>query len=119
MMAKQLQPPTMPFLSIFVLTLILLLAIDALHLQLSRISYTNLISSLLDPNDTRLRKTYTGIDPIDEFLTIVLTMFMPIFTWEMPELSRFTANFAGQIPAQLVMMVVEGMRRGKAWGLTL
>lgn len=109
----------LPGISLIVLSLIFLLAIDALHLQLGRISYSDLIAPLLDPDDDRLRKTFTGISPIDNFLSILLTMFMPIFTWEMPELSVFTLNFAGQIPAHLALMIVEGKREGKAWGLTL
>ena len=111
-------PSGVPVLSLAILFAIFLLAVDALHLQLGRISYSDLIAPLLDPNDARLRKTYTGIPQIDGFLTIVLTMFMPIFTGEMPELTLFSAHFAGQIPAHLTLMVVEGMRKGKTWGLT-
>lgn len=111
--------PGLPIIPLLFLSILLLLAIDSLHLQLSRISYNDLIAPLLEPNDDRLRKTYTGFGPLDGFLTVVLTMFMPVFTWEMPELSLFAAGFAGQVPAHLALMVVEGMRKGKAWGLTL
>ena len=111
-------PFGLPILSLAVLFAIFLLALDALHLQLGRISYSDLIAPVLDPNDDRLRKTYTSIPQIDKFLTIVLTMFMPIFTWEMPELTLFSAHFAGQIPAHLTLMIVEGMRKGKTWALT-
>lgn len=108
--------PTIP---LAILASILLLAIDALHLQLGRINYGDLTAPLLSPENTSFRKTYTHIPPIDNFLTVVLPMFMPIFTWELPELSVFVANFAGQLPTHLALIMVEGTRRGKAGVLTL
>ncbi|KAF4983205.1 hypothetical protein FDECE_17354 [Fusarium decemcellulare] len=71
------------------------LAVDALHLDLDRIGFTGMSAPLIDPDNTRMRKNFTGLEVVDGLLTTLIIMFQPIFTGEMPELSLFAFYFAG------------------------
>ncbi|KAM0414706.1 hypothetical protein ACHAPT_013445 [Fusarium lateritium] len=107
------QRPHRPLLiPIAILAGLFALAVDALHLDLGRIDFADKIAPLMDPNDERMRKSFTGIQAVDGFLTTLLIMFQPIFTGEMPELSLFAFYFAGQIVSVVTLLTVQGLRKG-------
>ncbi|KFY32104.1 hypothetical protein V493_00500 [Pseudogymnoascus sp. VKM F-4281 (FW-2241)] len=64
-----------------------------------------------------LRTVYSHIGPIDAQLTSLMPFFWPVITGAMPELSLFGIYMGGQLLSCLALVVIEGERKGNAWGI--
>lgn len=89
---------------------LLALAVDALHLQLGRVGWGDMIAPLMDPADDRLRDVFTGLAPVDRFLKVIIAIFEPLLLLERPEYSLYGLQFGGQAVAIITVFLVQGLR---------
>lgn len=68
--------------------------------------------STLPDTGEPLRRVYTTIPALDEFLCILVRFFYTCTSGESPPLSVFTIYFAGQVIASHSVLVLEGLRAG-------
>lgn len=63
-----------------------------------------------------LRTVYSRFEPLDAQLTSLIPFFWPVVTGAMPKLSLFGVYMGGQLLSCLALVVIEGERKGNAWG---
>ncbi|RJE25388.1 hypothetical protein PHISCL_02279 [Aspergillus sclerotialis] len=62
-----------------------------------------------------LRTVYTGVEKIDEILTVLTTFFWTTTDGSHPGLMLHTIGFSGTFGAAWVLVTLESWRRGNAW----
>lgn len=67
---------------------------------------------LLPGSDTPLQERYTGIGPVDYWLTVLQAVFANIFDGSAPKLSIYAFYFAGQLVPVITVMYIESCREG-------
>ena len=63
-------------------------------------------------SDTPLQERYTGIGPVDYWLTVLEAVFANIFDGSAPKLSIYAFHFAGQLIPVITVMCIESCREG-------
>lgn len=76
---------------------------------------TNLKEQTLLPSGVSYHNVYTGLAPIDDLLSNLLTFFWPVVDGEHPDLCLTCILFAGQAVAAWTLTMLESMRRGNSW----
>src|SRR5438874_1494022 len=67
---------------------------------------------ILPASNATLVDFYTGIEPLDYFLTTMQIVFSSIFDMSAPGMTVLAFYFAGQVVPVLVVMMIEGLREG-------
>ncbi|KAI9844627.1 MAG: hypothetical protein M1837_005479 [Sclerophora amabilis] len=73
------------------------------------------IPNVLPRTDAALKRSYVGIEPIDDLLTTLTILFWPALDGSSPQLSLFSFHFAGQVVPLCVVLMVESRRLGNKW----
>lgn len=109
--------------TIALLGLIAIASIPCIMILHFRVGTFDLIESisqkaphLLLGGPTVLRTVYSHFRPLDATLTGLVPFFWPVVTGAMPELSLFGVYMGGQLLSCLALVVIEGERKGNAWG---
>ncbi|KAK5946107.1 hypothetical protein PMZ80_000247 [Knufia obscura] len=76
---------------------------------------TRLTEQKLLPNGVSYHNVFTGIRPLDDMLSILLTFFWPVVDGEHPDSSLISILFAGQAVAAWTLTMLEGLRKGNSW----
>ena len=78
----------------------------------------NLINAgILADTAEPLRKEYTGIEPFDRILTVLVSFFWSLFDGSHPGLSLHSIAFCGTFGAGWVLISLEAWRRANAWSI--
>ncbi|KAI1344150.1 hypothetical protein F5Y15DRAFT_424411 [Xylariaceae sp. FL0016] len=93
--------------------------LTALHGMLYRTGYISALLHLyregpynLPDSSIPILTYYTGIKPLDKSVTLASVMFAGVTDGSRPQLSLYAVHFGGQYLAILVIIMVEGMRKG-------
>ncbi|KAI9367662.1 hypothetical protein BJX61DRAFT_283399 [Aspergillus egyptiacus] len=69
----------------------------------------------LPASDAPLRTVYTGIDPLDQLLTVLIVFFWPTVDGENLSLLVHSIGFSGTFGSAWVLVCMEAWRKGNAW----
>lgn len=104
---------------VFLLSILLIVAFDSMWGFIFRNGYYDALVRLRDigphllpGSNTPLQERYTGIGPVDYWLTVLQAVFANIFDGTAPKLSIYAFYFAGQLVPVITVMCVEGYREG-------
>ena len=110
---------TLRWTSLLLLSILEAIAIDSMWGFTFRNGYHDALARLRDygphvlpGSDITLRQHYTGIRPIDYWLTVLQCVFANIFDGSAPELSIYAFHFAGQLVPVVAIMAIESCREG-------
>lgn len=114
--------PSLPFLSLALLALLLAFAFDSMYGQLRRTGYLALVRSLVRPVDRALKflpgsarpilRRYTGVAALDRLMITGNVIFANVADGSRPELSLYALQFGGQLVPAFGLVMVEGLRVG-------
>lgn len=104
---------------VFLLLLLQAVAFDSMWGFIFRNGYYDALVRLRDigphnlpGSDTPLQERYTGIGPVDYWLTVLQAVFANIFDGSAPKLSIYAFHFAGQLIPVITVMCIESCREG-------
>ena len=72
---------------------------------------------LLPGTDVPLKRSFTGIKPIDAQDAVLVNFFWPTVDGSLPNASLFCFMFAGEAVAVWTIIYVEGQRLSHSWRL--
>ncbi|KAL4947030.1 hypothetical protein BDW69DRAFT_179164 [Aspergillus filifer] len=75
----------------------------------------SIASGKLPGSDAPLRKVYTGVEPLDEVLTLLTFFFWPTTDGSNVSLLVHSIGFSGTFGSAWVLVSVEAWRKGNAW----
>ncbi|KAI9150329.1 Epoxide hydrolase aurD [Paramyrothecium foliicola] len=127
---------TRPLLTLAVLAAVLAFAVDAMFIQLERNGYMESVRPLIHehklaflPGTTRpILRHYTGIAALDQIFVTANVFWANIVDGTLPECTLYALQFAGQLPAIIILLLVESrrvagahalLRSAVAWGVAM
>ncbi|KAL4946542.1 hypothetical protein BDV06DRAFT_182384 [Aspergillus oleicola] len=81
----------------------------------SKLVKESIASGKLPGSDAPLRKIYTGVEPIDEVLTVLTVFFWPTVDGSNLSLLVHSIGFSGTFGSAWVLVSLEAWRKGNAW----
>lgn len=104
---------------VFLLSLLQVVAFDSMWGYIFRNGYyddlvrlRDIGPHLLPGSNTPLQERYTGVGPVDYWLTVLQAVFANIFDGSAPKLSIYAFYFAGQLVPVITVMCIESCRGG-------
>jgi hypothetical protein len=111
---------TRPLLAVAALVALLAFAFDSMHGQLQRNGFFDLLNSVIRdepgapstlPGTSRpVLRHFTGVPGIDKVLVGANVFFAKFLDGSQPETTLFAFQFAGQLPAAVIVLIVESLR---------
>lgn len=81
---------------------------------LHELGHKAVASGKLPGLDAPLRTVYTGVEPIDRLLTLLITFFYPAMDGQDATLLLHSIGFSGTFGAAWTLVVLESWRKGNA-----
>ena len=72
----------------------------------------SLIESAVSTGAIPVKETYTGLKPVDGFLSALVSFFWPVLDGSDPRLTLGSFHFMGQVAAIWMLVMLETSRRG-------
>jgi hypothetical protein len=116
--------PGRPLVAIAVLAAVLAFGVDALFMQLQRNGYFSAVAPLIEsdkpavmPGSMRpILRHYTGVAAIDHWFVTINVFWANVLDGSLPECNLYALQFGGQLPAIVIIMLVESRRvAGPNW----